>query len=301
VKYLYYPGCSLKSTGRAYEESALAVTEALGMRMDELEDWNCCGATNYMSISELKSFALSGRNLALANRQANSTESVSLVAPCAACYLGLTKAKRYIEEYPEIRSKVDGALNAAGLEYRDHVRVRHLLDVLVNDFDQRSITEQVKVKLAGMKVACYYGCQIVRPYSEFDDQHNPTSMERLFKSLGMDVVDWPLKTRCCGGTLTGTVSEVGQRLSYILLREATRRGANVIVTACPLCQFNLECYQSEMSKRFNDSVHIPVTYFTQLMGLALGIPRKKLGLHRLFVPIPDGVESPAAGGAHVLA
>ncbi len=187
----------------------------------------------------------------------------------------------------EIRKKIDAALEAAGLHYSGRARVRHPLDVLVNDVGLKEIAARTKHQLGGFRVACYYGCQLVRPYAEFDDQYQPSTMDRLMKAIGAEVIDWPLKVRCCGGSLTGTVQEVGQRLSYILLREAMKRGCNVIATACPLCQFNLECYQSEMSRRFNHAVNVPVAYFTQLIGLALDIPKKQLGLQRLFVPLEE--------------
>ena len=283
MSYLYYPGCSLKSTGRAYEESLLPVFEALGCPLEEIDDWNCCGATAYMSISELKAFALSARNFALAERQGNGASGVDVVVPCAACYLGLNKARRYLEEHEEVRKPVMQALQEAGLEYKGRVRIRHPLDVLVNDIGLKAITAHVKDPLGKIKVASYYGCQIVRPFADFDDQHRPESMDRILKALGASSIDWPLKTRCCGGSLTGTVDEVGLRLSYILLKEAKRRGADLVATACPLCQFNLECYQTKMGDMFGEPVDIPVVYFTQLMGVALGIPQKTLGLKRLFV------------------
>ncbi|MFH1892492.1 MAG: CoB--CoM heterodisulfide reductase iron-sulfur subunit B family protein [Candidatus Zixiibacteriota bacterium] len=287
MSYLYFPGCSLRSTGRAYEESMLSLFANLGVPLSEIDDWNCCGATAYMSVSELKSFALSARNLALAERQCKDSGTVDIVVPCAACYLGLNKAQHYLNDNPEIRTKIDTALDAAGLKYTGRARIRHPLDVLVNDIGLKETASRTVHPLEGYRVACYYGCQLIRPYADFDDQHQPSTMDRLMKAMGAEVVDWPLKTRCCGGSLTGTVQEVGQRLSYILLKEATRRGCNVITTACPLCQFNLECYQSEMSRRFDDTVNVPVAYFTQLIGLALGIPQKKLGLQRLFVPLRE--------------
>jgi len=298
MSYIYFPGCSLQSTGKPYEESMQAVFAALSITIKELDDWNCCGATAYMSISELKSFALSARNMALAERQAGADNSVDMVVPCAACYLGLNKAHHYLAENPDLNAKIKGALGVAGLNYSGRVRIRHPLDVLVNDIGTKTLSERVKQPLKGMKVACYYGCQLVRPYADFDDQHEPTTMDVIMKALGAEVVDWPLKTRCCGGSLTGTVPDVGQRLSYILLREAKKRGCDVIATACPLCQFNLECYQGEMSRKYEAPVEVPVAYFTQLMGMAFGLDHKKLGLKRLFVP----VHAPAAvGGSHVAA
>jgi heterodisulfide reductase subunit B len=302
MSYLYYPGCSLKSTGRSYEESMLAVFDALNLPIKELEDWNCCGATAYMSISELKAFALCARNFALAEKAAEGAAPVDLVAPCAACYLGLNKAYRYLEEYPEIRAKIDAALESAGLHHKNPLRIRHPLDLFANDIKPETIKAAVRRPLTGLKVACYYGCQIVRPYADFDSQENPVVMDKLLGLLGAEVVAWPLKTRCCGGSLTGTIEEVGLRLSYILLKEALRRGCDVIATACPLCQFNLECYQKQMKSRFNDDIGVTVVYFTQLMGVAFDLSWRTLGLHRLLTPAgPLDEIREKTGGQHVSA
>lgn len=300
MKYLYYPGCSLKSTGRGYEESTLAVFNELNEEIEELDDWNCCGATAYMSISELKGFALSARNLAIAEKYFEEGQDPNLVVPCAACYLGLNKTMHYYQSHPWIHAKIQEALGSVDLDFSGRIRVRHPLDVVVNDIGLDRIKTHVVNPLDGWKVACYYGCQIIRPYADFDDQHNPTSMNKIMNALGAETIDWPLKIRCCGGSLTGTIPEVGLRLSYILLREAIIRGSDLIATACPLCQFNLECYQSKMKKLFGLERNIPVVYFTQLMGLAMGISRVKLGLHRLFEPLraPRFTGSPA-GGQHV--
>ena len=290
MNYLYYPGCSLKSTGRAYEESLLAVVAALGISLEELEDWNCCGATSYMSIDEKKAFTLAARNLSLAEHSSNGGDA-QLLAPCAACYLVLNKTQHALAESPEMKQIITGALRAAQLEYTGRVQVRHPLDIFVNDLGLDAIKAAVKKPLQGMKVACYYGCQIVRPYATFDDQYNPMTMDRILQAMGAEVIDWPLKTRCCSGSLTGTIEEVGLELNYILLREAKRRGADVIATACPLCQFNLECYQDKIGKRHHEHIALPAAYFTQLMGLALGIPEAKLGLQRLFVPVKTAVSA----------
>ncbi len=300
MSYLYYPGCSAKSTGKAYEESLLAVFSALQIPTIEIEDWNCCGATAYMSISELKAFALCARNFALAERQSKGTTMIDLIVPCAACYLGLKKALLYLREYPEIRTKVDESLHSAGLKYTGHIRIRHPLDILVNDVGLKKIASLVTHPLDGFRVACYYGCQVIRPYADFDDQHEPSTMDKIVESLGAEVIDWPIKTRCCGGSLTGTVQEYGLRLSYNLLKEAKKRGCNVIATSCSLCQFNLECYQRQMKRRFKDKVNVPVAFFTQLMGMAFGIPSRQLGLHRLLVPLQQPSKTKAdVGGHHV--
>ena len=300
MSYLYFPGCSLKSSGRGYEESLLAVCAALDLPVEELKDWNCCGATAYMSVSEMKAFALSGRNLALAERQQAQAGSIDLMVPCAACYLGLNKAQRYIREYADIRSQVGQALNAAGLSYSGRVRVRHPLDNFINDVGVEKLTARVRQQLKGLKIACYYGCQLVRPYADFDDQHVPTTMETIMKALGAEPIDWPLKTRCCGGSLIGTVPDVGMRLSYLILKEAQKRGADLLITACPLCQFNLECYQSKMNRKFEQAVDLPVVYVTQAMGMAFGLSQRQLGLQRLFVPVREAraTAAVAGGGYH---
>jgi heterodisulfide reductase subunit B len=279
VKYAYYPGCSLRGTGRAYEESLLAVFRALNVEIEEIDDWNCCGATTYMSVDELTSYALASRNLALAER-----EHSDIIAPCAACYLVLNKTQRYIREYPNIKLLVTRALSAIGLTYADQVRVRHPLDVLLNDIGVKAIVSKVKVPLNGLKVAPYYGCQIVRPYSTFDDQRDPTSMDRLLEACGAKMVRYPLKTRCCGGSQKGTLPEVGLDLIHYLLSEAVKNEAEVITTVCPLCQFNLESFQKEAGDRHHPT-SIPVLYFSQLMALALGAPAASIGLRRGLVAI----------------
>jgi heterodisulfide reductase subunit B len=285
MQYFYYPGCSLKGSGRAYEESLLAVFRHLDFPVEELADWNCCGATAYMSVDELKAFALAARNLALTEASAGR-EPVSLIAPCNACYLVLAKVQRYMEQYDDIGRTITRALHEAGLTYRGNVHVRHPLDVLVNDIGLDAVTEKVSHPLGGMKIACYYGCQAVRPFATFDDQHDPVTMDDVIRALGAEAIDWPLKTRCCGGSLTGTIQEAGLRLTQIILREAKRRGADAVVTCCPLCQFNLECYQGKIGDMFGEPVDVPVAYFSQLMGKAMGLDERSLGLQRLFVPLP---------------
>jgi heterodisulfide reductase subunit B len=300
MHYQYFPGCSLKSSGRAYEESLLAVFRSLDIPLTELDDWNCCGATAYMSVDEVQAFALAARNLALAEQTPGGSADtpVNLLAPCAACHLVLLKTQRYLAEHGDLNDKVTNGLRAVGLTYGGRVRVRHPLDVLVNDLGVERIAKRVTQPLAGLKVACYYGCQVLRPFATFDSIHNPTSMDRIVKALGGTPVDWPLKTRCCGGTLMGTIPETGLRLNRILLKEAKRRGADTMITVCPLCQFNLECYQDQISSMFQESVSLPVMYLTQLMGMAFGLGDKDLGIQRLFVPPVRAVAAEGGRASH---
>jgi heterodisulfide reductase subunit B len=286
MRYQYFPGCSLKSSGRSYEESLLAVFGALEVPVDEIDDWNCCGATAYMAVDEVQAFALAARNLALAEKAAGGPNGkpAQVLTPCAACYLVLLKTQRYLAEHPSLHQKVTAGLQAVQLSYQGRVQVRHPLDVLVNDVGPDRIAKRVTHSLKGMKVACYYGCQVLRPFAAFDTIHNPTTMDRLVKALGATPVDWPLKTRCCGGTLTGTIPDTGLRLNRILLKEAQRRGADMLITVCPLCQFNLECYQDQIANKFQEAIALPVVYLTQLMGMAFGLGDRDLGIQRLFVP-----------------
>jgi heterodisulfide reductase subunit B len=279
MKYSYFPGCSLKGLGRAYEESLLPVMKHLGVELQELEDWNCCGATAYMAVDEAKACVLAARNLALAEKQGNRP----IMAPCAACYLVLNKTKHYFHDYPAMRETMDHALGAVGLSYSGDTPVRHPLDVLINDVGLEAIKQKVRKPLKGLKIATYYGCQLVRPYATFDDQYNPTTMDRLLEALGATLVRYPLKTKCCGGSLTGTVPEAGIRMVYILLNEAKKRGADCLATVCPLCQFNLDAYHAQVTAEYGP-VLVPTVYFTQLMGLAFGLPEQELGLNRAAIP-----------------
>ncbi len=283
MKYLYYPGCSLKSTGRAYEESILTVFKSLDISLTEIEDWNCCGATAYMAVDECKAFAIAARNLALAEKQFKDEPEVHIVAPCSACFMVLMKTISYMNTHKEIGQNIRKALNDAGLKFENRVKIRHPLDVLVNDFGIDKLTRAINNPLKGLRVASYYGCQTVRPFESFDTNRNPMTMDKIVQALGGQPVDWSLKTRCCGASLTGTIPEVGLRLSYIILHEAQQHHADVVVTSCPLCQFNLECYQSKMTSAFGHKIEIPVMFFSQLMGMALGLPESELGVKRLFV------------------
>jgi heterodisulfide reductase subunit B len=290
MKYSYFPGCSLKGTGIAYEKSLLPVFETLGVEVEELDDWNCCGATAYMAVDEVKACVLASRNLAIAEKAAPHQE---LMAPCSACYLVLNKTKHYLHESPSVEAVVQQALKSADLCYSGNVPVRHPLDILVHSVGLDKIKKCVKRPLKGLKVAPYYGCQIVRPYATFDTAENPTTMDRLLEALGATVVRFPLKTRCCGASLTGTLPEPGLLCAYIILKEAIKRGADVISTVCPLCQFNLDGYHDKIAKKFEPS-EIPTLFFTQLMGLAFGIPAEELGLDKCLIPMKPLPELPAA-------
>ncbi|GIU99438.1 MAG: heterodisulfide reductase subunit B [Actinomycetota bacterium] len=311
MRYPYYPGCAMEGTGRAFEESLVAVLGAFDVRLDELEDWNCCGASAADSIDEVRGVALAARNLALAEATAPNEGSVDLLTPCAGCYRALLLAKQALRDGRGLRPKVQRALEAVALPYPGRVRVRHVLDVLATEIGPDRIREAVVRPLSGLRVACYYGCLLVRPEATFDDQRDPTSMDRLLRAVGAEPIDWPMKTRCCGGScygadpFSGTTPQGALTLSHAILREAKRRGADAVATACPLCQFNLEAFQETMERRFGTPLDLTVGYLTQFVGLALGLEERALGIHRMLrwhLPPPRGsapvTASGRKGGAH---
>jgi len=280
MRYTYYPGCSLHATGVAYDKSIRAVFDRLGAELVELDDWNCCGATAYMSVRKTVAYAISARNLALAAKVGDD-----IVAPCSACYYVLNRTREALGEQPELRANVGAALAEAGLELGLDTPVRHPLEVLLSDIGVDRIVAAQTHSIAEFRPACYYGCQIVRPYPALDeDPELPTAMERLFTALGATPVDYPPKVRCCGGMLVATFPEVARQLSEELLGWARERGANCIVTVCPLCQANLDLLNVGHQKN-GSPAQIPVLYFTQLIGLALGCSPKEVGVQHGLAPV----------------
>jgi heterodisulfide reductase subunit B len=248
------------------------------MELLELEDWNCCGSTPYGSLDEVESIVVAARNLALAEKR-----GLDLVTPCSSCYVTLAKADRHLREHPKLLAQVNEALAAAGLGYQGGIRVRHIVDVLANDITPEFIASRVKFGLNKLKVAPYYGCQLVRPQYGLDDTEYPRSLDKLVECLGAEAVEFPLRARCCGGSLTLSEEDRALELMRRLLRNAAESGAQCLVTACPLCQTNLDAYQGRVNGRFKTAYKLPVLYITQLVGLALGIEVKSLGMNTNIV------------------
>jgi len=275
MEYTYYPGCSLEASAKGYDESVRFVFETLGHKLIELEDWNCCGATSYMSTKETISLVISARNLALAEKSGRD-----IVAPCSACYLVLYKTNKILKENHIMHAKVNQALKRDNLKYNLSLDVRHPLEVLINDVGIDTITAQAALRLDGVKIAQYYGCQIVRPDRGLDDKDNPQMMDALFDALGADNIYFPMKVRCCGGMLMTTYPDVGLELNKKILECAVENKAEMIVTTCPLCQINLEAYQNKINKKYDTDFHMPVYFFTQVLGAVLGGSHAELGLKR---------------------
>jgi heterodisulfide reductase subunit B len=281
TKYMtlgFYPGCSLKGSSREYAESVLAVAKAFDINMEEINDWNCCGATAAHNLNKVLSLALPARILSLAEKQGLK----EIVVPCAACYSRLTVTKHELAKDPELKKAVR---EANGLDYNGNVEVLNIIQML-NKYIIPNLEGRV-VKPFDHKVTCYYGCLLVRPHEilKFDREEDPQSMDELMLKAGATPIDWAFKTECCGAGLSvSRTSSVG-RLSGKIIRDAKDRGAEAMVVACPMCHSNLDMRRGAINSFLGEKVDIPVLYVTQVIGLAVGLDRKALGLQRHFVNV----------------
>jgi len=277
MRYAYYPGCSLHSTASDYQQSIDSVFRKLAIELREIEGWTCCGASAAHVSNLLLPVALPVKDLLQAEKM-----GLEVIAPCAACYNRMRQANYKIKESAELRQKVNQILRA---DYQGQVKVRHISDVVVNEYGLKAIGQLLEKNLKGMKVVCYYGCLAARPQKivAFDDAVYPSYLDRLIQTLGGEAIEWPFKTECCGGSFSVSKKEVVLKLTHDLLDTAKDLGAEAVVVDCPLCQFNLDFRQGEVEKQFRKHFALPVFYFTQLLGLCLGFRQKELGLEKLNV------------------
>ena len=277
MKYAFFPGCSLESTGWDFDRSTRAICRALGIELVDIPDWVCCGSTPAHTTSASLSVALPVMNLQKAKEM-----GLPVLTACASCYARLRTANHAVLGDPEERSRVE---RITGKPYDGSVEVRHLLDVLVNDLGVEAIRGKVVRPLKGMRVASYYGCLLTRPPEivAFDNSEHPTCMDDLVAAAGGEPVEWPYKTECCGASLSMSQSSVVCRLSHRLLSMAREAGAECLAVACPLCQVNLDLRQADAVKAHGPIPPTPVLYITQLLGLALGLSFADLGLDALSV------------------
>jgi heterodisulfide reductase subunit B len=279
MRYAYFPGCSLEKNAAAYDQSFRAVVDILAQELVELDDWNCCGATEYFSLNALPAYALVARNLALAPE-----DLTDLIAPCSACYINLYKTDHNMDLYPQLNADVNEALAEARMSYEPgRVKVRHALDILVNDVGYEELAAHVKQPLRGLRLAPYYGCLIVRPDHGFDNPEYPETLDRLLAALGATVVDYSLKAACCGGHMPQISPEAAYGLIHELIATAAERGADAIITLCPMCHLNLDMYQGQANSHFGTAYTMPILYFTQIMGLAYGLSADEMGFGQELV------------------
>lgn len=271
----YYPGCSLKSTAKEYQMSAETVCKHLGMELIEIEDWNCCGALEVSSLNSTLALALVARNLKI-----TSEKSDKLAVACNACLNNLRLVQHKLSSNEELKQKISKMLNYEFYE----IEIKHILDLLWQDVGLDNIGKNVKKELNGLKTVSYYGCLSVRPSKimKSDDPDNPTRLDEIVSILGGEPLEFTSKTKCCGGGILMTYRDKAFKMTEQILKEAGERGAQCILTACPLCQMTLETVSQKVNAGPNGQ-KIPILYFTQLMGLAFGIDAKKLGLQKNLV------------------
>jgi len=263
LKFSYYPGCSLESTAKEYDQSVRAVAEMLDIDLVELPDWSCCGASSGHCTNYQLSLALPARNLALAEK-----EGRDLAVACAACFLRFKQTNHELRADDSLRQEIEKII---GMPYKGSVEVRHFLDIICRGVGFEEIQRRVKRPLKGLRLVSYYGCYLVRPpeITQFDDPENPRLMDDLMEALGAEALDWSHKVECCGGNLLLSRVDIVIKLVGDIVQAALDTGADGIVTACPLCQANLDTRQPGPDR-------VPVFYFSELLGLALGVDEKLL-------------------------
>ncbi len=281
MKLAYYPGCSLHSTAREYDQSLRLCARELGVELVEVPDWNCCGATSAHSLSEELSLLLAARTFVQARQVARV-----LLAPCAACYNRLVVARGRLRDEGlarELGAEVPGLVEALDVE------VWSILNLLEDDGVRQRVSAGARVQLEGLRVACYYGCFLLRPGAATGrgETEDPLVLEELLAGLGAEPLSWSHKSECCGAGFSLPEPGVVVRLSGEVLRAARRAGAEAVVVACPLCQVNLDARQEEIARQQGEDPRLPVLYVTELLGLAFGLEPRALGLRRHLVdPFP---------------
>jgi heterodisulfide reductase subunit B len=288
MKYAYFPGCSAESTARDMHQSTLAVAEKLGIQLVEPKGWTCCGATAGHQTDRILAVALPAATLVKVKDM-----GLDLVVNCAACYNRMKVANHEIAGNKQVRAQ---AAEAVGRDYDGSVKVRHFLEVLLDDVGADAIRKALHSSLAGMKVASYYGCLLVRPseVTGFDDPENPSSLDRLVTAMSGTALEWPHKVECCGGGLSMSRTDVVVNLTDSIVGMAKLAGADCIAVSCPMCQINLDMRQLDIAKSRGNRYELPVLYVTQLLGLCLGAVPQRLGLNKLMISPAKVVQAVAA-------
>ncbi len=276
MRYAYYPGCSLSSSGIEFHLSFQYVARALGIELVEVKDWVCCGASSAHATSHLLSIALPVLNLSHAEKEGFD----KLIAPCLACLSRFKAANVEMKNDPHLRKKIHEIFD---YPYQGKVKVYHPLEVFL-ELGLDRIRARARKRLKGLRVACYYGCVLTRPpqIAQFDDVENPQSMDSIIQALGGETIQWSYKTECCGVSMTLTFSDIVLKLSNDILREAKEGGASAIIVCCPLCQANLDGRQRQIEEAYQVRYGLPVLYITQVMGLSFGAYPKEVGLEKLI-------------------
>jgi heterodisulfide reductase subunit B2 len=285
-KLTYFPGCSAHGTSEEFDYTLKLVMKTLDVQLEEIPDWNCCGATSAHVMTENLALALPMRNLVLAEKLENKTMGIA----CASCYSRMKVTKTHLDEHPDLAQKINTTIIEEG-EYRGDIDIQSMLQYCYEVIGPEKIKSKVTKPLTGLKVACYYGCLLTRPreITHFDSPEYPMSMDLLMEALGAKATAFDFKTECCGASFSISNTEVVESLSGKILEMAKASGAHMIVVACPLCQSNLDMRQPDIEKHTGKKLNIPVMYFTQLMALAFGFPEKELKYPKHIVPVQEAL------------
>jgi len=278
MTYAYYPGCSLHSTASEYDASIKVIFKKLNLELHEIPDWICCGTTPAHATSKILSAALPMKNLSIVEKENFSEVAV----PCAACFQSLKSAVYETEHDRILKDQVDEVIKYS---YQGKVKIRHPLDILINDVGVDKINALIKKSLKGLRVVCYYGCLVTRPpkVMAFDICEYPMSMDEILTACGAEVLDWSYKTDCCGASFALARTDSVLKLTNLILENAKACGADAIAVACPLCHANLDTRQDDIFKKYNVKYNLPIFYFSQLLALAFGANTKDLGLKKHLV------------------
>lgn len=280
LRYAYFPGCSMDTTGITYKLSIEYVCQKIGLELMEIPDWNCCGATSAHSKGKWLSLALPARNLALAEKR---LPGLDICVPCASCYSRMLTASTAIHGSEETRQKL---IELTGMEVKGSAKILTLMDVLSTEEGLAACKQAIVRPLTGLKVACYYGCLTSRPQSVtgVGNIESPQIMEQLVALTGAECVDWDYKTECCGGSHQVDAPAQARPLVERIFRNAKANGARAMVTACPMCHLNLDMREEEINQKMGTAFDLPVYQFTELLAVSMGASATDIGLQKHFYP-----------------
>jgi heterodisulfide reductase subunit B len=282
MKVSYYPGCTLNTTGKGFDNAVRASAAAVGLELVELPDWNCCGATYPLIIDNMLELAAPAHVLVAAQDEGTTSSRPCVTTACTTCYNVLKRTNNFIREHEEERDRINAFIEA---EYKGEVEVKDIVHLLRDDVGFEAVRERVQKPLSDLRIASYYGCMVLRPPDEvaYDDPDNPQSLDDLMAALGATPVDFPHKNECCGAYLAVKDPGITREMVYTILKSAQAAGAEAVATNCPLCQFNLDKQQAEMRTAYAGYQPVPIFYFSQLMGLALGLDAGDYGWERHYI------------------
>ena len=281
MDYLYFPGCTLYTKAKNFDQTARDCSLLLGFELKEMKNWTCCGATFPLATDNIMALLPPARILANARE-----EGAALTTLCAVCFNVIKRTNRLIQENEEKRDKINNFMEK---NYQGDLRILHYLEILKKDIGFSQLKEKVKKSLTGLKAAPYYGCMLLRPFDEmeFDDKERPTIFEEFLEALGAKATHFPLKIECCGSFQSVGAPEVATECAYKILGSAIKNGAEALVSTCPMCTFNIDHKQADIKTKYLDFKTIPVLYFTQILGIAMGVEAETLGFEQNAVnPLP---------------